>query len=385
MRLAIRSALAAATLVVGAAAAAHAQADSVFAVSSGGNSLLRLNTDAALVARGAVDQGSIPASGAGVRMMWFPARFAFRAGQLIADNTGNGTGNWDAGNIGYGSVAFGKNTVASGNYSAAIGINSEATGLRSFAVSGFARAEGAMAIGSFSQAEAREALALGSHSRARAVGGIAIGTDTDVKGDYGLAIGHQSSASGQHSLTLGKNARAASFRGVVVLGDACASFSSDSVYPNANKQFVARGCGGIRFFTNQNLTSGVEVAAGGGSWSSISDRNRKENFLALDGESVLTRLRAVPVMTWNYKSQDRSIRHIGPTAQDLYAAFGVGESNLLINTVDIDGINLAAAKELEARTAAQETRIRTLEAENAELRTRLERLEALIGGRRNRR
>jgi hypothetical protein len=63
---------------------------------------------------------------------------------------------------------------------------------------------------------------------------------------------------------------------------------------------------------------------------------------ALDGEEVLLRLRSVPVTTWNYLTQDRTIRHIGPMAQDFHAAFGLGESELLINTVDIDGVNMAA-------------------------------------------
>jgi hypothetical protein len=136
----------------------------------------------------------------------------------------------------------------------------------------------------------------------------------------------------------------------------------------------------------------VSVAAGGGSWSSVSDRNRKENFLSLDGEDVLARLRAVPVSTWNYRAQDRSIRHMGPMAQDLYAAFRLGESDLMINTVDIDGINMSAVQAVAARTDelraqnaslhAETTQLRvenaSLHAETAQLRARLERIEALL-------
>jgi hypothetical protein len=67
-------------------------------------------------------------------------------------------------------------------------------------------------------------------------------------------------------------------------------------------------------------------------------------------------------------------------AQDFHAAFGLGESELLINTVDIDGVNLAAVKALEARTMRQQERITELEARNATLEQRLARLEALVGG-----
>lgn len=58
-------------------------------------------------------------------------------------------------------------------------------------------------------------------------------------------------------------------------------------------------------------------------------------------------------------------------AQDFHTAFGLGESDLLINSIDIDGVNLAAVKALAERTER-------LSRENAELRARLERLEARL-------
>jgi hypothetical protein len=163
-----------------------------------------------------------------------------------------------------------------------------------------------------------------------------------------------------------------------VLGDGCAGFSSDSVYPTANNQVVMRGCGGVKIYTNQGLTSGVELASGGSSWSVVSDRNRKENFLAVDGEEILARVRGIPLSTWNYRSQDRSIRHLGPMAQDFAAAFGLGESNLLINSLDLDGVNLAGVQALTARTDQLRTQVRELTDENAALRGRVSELEARL-------
>ncbi len=384
-----RTLLIAAALSALAASAAHAQSDSIFAVNSAGTNLLRLNTDAGLVVRGTASSGDIPATGEGVRMMWFPGRWAFRAGKVESF----GSGYWDLSNVGFGSAAFGENTrargnnsfatglttTASGNESIALGNSGTASGERAFAFNGTASGVGAVAIGSGAQATNDDAMAMGPSSIAGGLASIVLGPSI-ANGSFGVAIGLQNSASGNFSVAIGKNARTANRQGSVVLGDGCAGFSSDSVYPTANNQFVARGCGGIRFFTSQNLSSGVEVAAGGGSWSSVSDRNRKENFLSFGGEEVLMRLRGVPVTTWNYKTQDRSIRHMGPTAQDFRAAFGLGESELLINTVDIDGVNLAAVKALEARTAAQQARITQLEARNASLEQRLARLEALVAG-----
>jgi hypothetical protein len=379
--------------VAGAAPAAAAQADSALAVSSGGASLMRLNTDASFVVRGTaatqenVYSGDVAATGAGVRMLWIPQAWAFRVGKVESF----GATYWDPGFIGFGSVAMGENTRASGNHSfaanlattasgdesVALGNNGTASGDRAFTFNGTASAVGAVAIGSGAQATNDDALALGPSSIAGGLASITIGPSI-ANGNFGVAIGLQNSASGQFSVAIGKNARTANRQGSVVIGDACASFSSDSVYATANNQFVARGCGGIKFYTTQNLSSGVEVAPGGGSWSSISDRNRKENFLALEGEDVLARLRRVPVSSWNYITQDRSIRHMGPMAQDFYAAFGLGENELMINSVDIDGVNMAAIQALTARTDALQSENAALRQENADLRARVERIEAIL-------
>ena len=390
----LRSTALAAALVLGGAASLHAQADSALYVSSGGAQLFRVNVDAGLVANGTSGTGSIPATGAGVRMMWFPNLYAFRAGKVDSF----GSTYWDLASIGTGSVGLGENvrasgnnsfaanlaTTASGDESVALGNNGTASGDRAFAFNGTASGVGAVAIGSGAQATNDDALAMGPSSIAGGLAAITLGPSI-ANGNFGVAIGLQNSASGQFSVAIGKNARTANRQGSIVLGDGCAGFSSDSVYPTANNQVVMRGCGGVKIFTNQGLTSGVELAAGGSSWSVVSDRNRKENFAAVDGEELLARLRGVPVSTWNYRSQERSIRHMGPMAQDLYAAFGLGESELRINTVDIDGVNLAGVQAVAARTDELRAQVRTLTAENTDLRgrvtdleARLQRLEALV-------
>jgi hypothetical protein len=377
--------MASCAVVLAFAQGARAQADSVFAASASGVNLLRLNNDASFVVRGTAGSGSIPATGAGVRMMWFPSLYAFRAGKVESF----GAAYWDLASIGAGSAAFGENTrasgsnsfaanlatTASGDESVALGNNGTASADRAFAFNGTASAVGAVAIGSGAQATGDDALAMGPSSIAGGLASIVIGPSI-ANGSFGVAIGLQNSASGNFSVAIGKNARTANRQGSVVLGDGCAGFSSDSVYPTANNQFVARGCGGIKFYTSQNLSSGVEVAAGGGSWSSLSDRNRKENFLAVDGEEILARLRHIPVSTWNYRTQARSIRHLGPVAQDFAAAFGLGESNLLINTVDVDGVNMAGVQAVAARTDLLRTQVESLTAENAALRGRVSELEA---------
>lgn len=372
----------------------EAQADSALAVTVAGENVMRVNQDAGFVVRGTSGVGAIPATGAGVRLMWFPGRYALRAGKVDSF----GSTYWDLSNIGTGSVALGENvrasgnnsfaanlaTTASGDESVALGNNGTASADRAFAFNGTASGVGAIALGSSAQATSDDALALGPSSIAGGLASIVLGPSI-ANGSFGVAIGLQNSASGNFSVAIGKNARTANRQGSIVLGDGCAGFSSDSVYPTANNQVVMRGCGGVKIFTNQGLTSGMELAAGGSGWSAVSDRNRKENFLFIDGEEVLARLRSVPVSSWNYLSQDASIRHMGPMAQDFYAAFGLGESDLLINSVDIDGVNMAGVKALDERTLRMSERIDALEQangslreENAELRARLDRLEAVL-------
>ena len=134
-------------------------------------------------------------------------------------------------------------------------------------------------------------------------------------------------------------------------------------------QFTVRASGGTRFFSNAAANIGVQLAPGGNAWAAISDRSVKANFESVDGRDVLDRLASIPVETWNLESQDTSIRHMGPMAQDFYAAFGLGEDDRHITTVDADGVALAAIQGLYE--LVQETR-----SENAALEARIAQLEA---------
>ena len=77
-----------------------------------------------------------------------------------------------------------------------------------------------------------------------------------------------------------------------------------------------------------------------------SDRNLKANFSTVNPRSILTRLASIPIQSWNYKSDAETIRHIGPMAQDFRAAFGLGESDKTLNTVDASGVTMAAIQGL---------------------------------------
>jgi hypothetical protein len=103
----------------------------------------------------------------------------------------------------------------------------------------------------------------------------------------------------------------------------------------------------------------------------------------VDGAELLERLGRIPIQSWNYQTQENSIRHIGPMAQDFYGAFGVGEDDRYINSVDADGVALAAAQQLYRLTQQKDVEIRELTRhlddvmkQMQELQARMARLEA---------
>jgi hypothetical protein len=99
-----------------------------------------------------------------------------------------------------------------------------------------------------------------------------------------------------------------------------------------------------------------------------SDRNLKRDIEPVDEQAVLESIARVPVSTWSYKSDDPAVRHLGPMAQDFYAAFGLGDTDRAYNPIDAHGAALAAIKALYERSREQDARIERLERENRELR-----------------
>ncbi|MEO6913993.1 MAG: adenylate/guanylate cyclase domain-containing protein, partial [Candidatus Baltobacteraceae bacterium] len=65
---------------------------------------------------------------------------------------------------------------------------------------------------------------------------------------------------------------------------------------------------------------------GSGTWASTSDRALKTDLAAIDDARVLDRVASLPISECSYNSE-RGVQHVGPMAQDFYAAFGVGEDN----------------------------------------------------------
>ncbi len=194
------------------------------------------------------------------------------------------------------------------------------------------------------------------------------GHDNTADGDFAMVAGGSSNfATGDYSFAAGRQAWANN-QGCFVWAD---NSTLSPVICSSDYRWTARASGGVYFYTNAGMTMGVRVPAGGGSWSSVSDANLKENFAPADGRATLEQLARLPIASWNYVAQDETVRHLGPTAQDFYAVFGLGEDNTSIATVDADGVALAAMQGLYQVTQAQAEQIARLETEKAGLETQL--------------
>ncbi len=314
-------------------------------------SLVQFTPTNGFVALGTEGSGSIPATGAGIRMMWYPNKYAFRAGKL--DGSGfHGETYWDDSNIGSGSFAFGYNTLASGDRTFATGYESHATGSDS------------IAIGRFSSASASDAIALGGCTASGQNSTCLI--DGTASADYSLAVGFRTTASGDYSTAVGQRASTNGQKGSFVYGD---SSSTGTISATTTNQFVVRAQN-MWFGTNNSptATSGrfLETSTGaylttGGTWTNSSSRALKTNFAAVNSREVLRKVLQLPIQTWNYKAEDARVRHIGAISQDFNRLFGFGDSAETISTVDADGVAMAAIQGLHEELKDRDAKIERLE------------------------
>jgi hypothetical protein len=374
------------------------------------NNLLQAGSDGELVAIGAGGPPSTAPSGAGSRMLWHVQKAAFRAG-VVAGNE------WDEANIGLYSTATGSETIASGQNSVAMGAQSKATGVVATALgsgttasgdivsalgyqttasgyastaSGFktvasgayslamgfiatASGDTSVAIGSDVHATAPNAMALGYATTASGNNATALGNSTTASGKFATALGMGTTASGSASTAMGNYANTNNHTGSFVYAD-----GPGTTLSTADRQFMVRASGGVVFYSAAapDTSTGIQLAAGSGSWTALSDRNTKDAVQPVDAREVLAKVAALPLATWHYKTQDDKYRHMGPMAQDFYAAFHLGETDKGIDTIDADGVALAAIQGLHTENLELRMQLDKQAADNARLRERVTQLEA---------
>jgi hypothetical protein len=111
-----------------------------------------------------------------------------------------------------------------------------------------------------------------------------------------------------------------------------------------------------------------------GNFCSPSDRNLKDNIQPVDSRHILEQVSALPISSWTYKN-NMDARHVGPMAQDFHAAFGLGNDDKHISTIDEGGVALAAIQGLNQKVEEQNAVLRK---EKEALEQRVAALEELI-------
>lgn len=106
-----------------------------------------------------------------------------------------------------------------------------------------------------------------------------------------------------------------------------------------------------------------------------SSRSIKHAIQPLDPSAILAAVRDLPLFRWRYKNDPAQVRHIGPMAEDVYAAFAVGRDDKHLSPADSVGVALAAVQGVDSQVTALRSTVDRLTAENHELRQRLAAIE----------
>jgi hypothetical protein len=200
----------------------------------------------------------------------------------------------------------------------------------------------------------------------------ASGAAATIPGGFlNTASGDFSFAAGRRATTQTSGVSATVHNGTFVWADSN-DFDFNSTTGN---EFSARATGGVRFvlgIDGLGAPTWTCAASNGNSWACSSDRNLKENFERVNGETVLQRLAELPLYFWTAKGTDPSVRHLGPTAQDFMAAFALGNNDKMIGMQDSEGVALAAIQGLNQMIQQKDREI-------MKLRERLQAIEVKLG------
>jgi len=149
------------------------------------------------------------------------------------------------------------------------------------------------------------------------------------------------------------------------------------------------GSGGARHFTinnggnpaDFNLDSSGNLTIQG-TLTQSSDRNVKDHVRSVHGRRVLAKLSRLPMSRWSYQDDD-GVRHLGPMAQDFFAAYRLGDDRRHISPSDLAGVGLAAIKAMHRQQRASDRRVTALRKHERTLSARVHRLERAVANMRN--
>ena len=215
---------------------------------------------------------------------------------------------------------------------------------------------------------------------------VYMGTDAGyyTKGAYNTYIGSKcgdSYADNEQCVLMGygTDVSSATITNAIAIGYFTSISQSNSIRlgnSSINKLGIGRNASAGSVMEFQATTAKLTT---GGVWTDASDKRLKRNITELNKTEILDKINKLSVTEWNYIADDPNIKHIGPMAQDFYAAFGLGDDTT-IAAMDKAGVALIGIQELSSKLASLNSVVETVTAENKLLQERIEKLENLISG-----
>ncbi|MCK5838408.1 MAG: hypothetical protein KAG99_01110, partial [Bacteroidales bacterium] len=251
---------------------------------------IHVTKDNGVVAEGTFGSGTLGVEGAGVRMLWYPKKAAFRAGST--DTT------WNDDYIGDYSAAFGNKTIAIGSHSVAGGLMTSAG---SFAV----------AFGNNTQANGRGSVAMGDHTTADGDFSAAFGKYSAASGDYSFVMGEQDTASASNTVAMGINNKATA-SAAIALGSYNAAGGLSSFAGGNHSAATANGDYSFAFGEYDTVSGPYAIAMG---------RNNKA-----------TQSQAVALGGYNTASGNSSFAGGNLSVSSAGTSFAFGEQDTASNT-----------------------------------------------------
>ena len=199
--------------------------------------------------------------------------------------------------------------------------------------------------------------------------------------------GEYNSAPGNFSFAAGYNAHAHNPGSFAWAGGTDSSWGYGSTLDNSFNVYAAGGASfdyggqdtstngrGLRWVYIGSANAGETISTYTGAylsdrgiWQNASDKNRKTGFIQAPVRDLLEKVAALPISVWRYTNEASGTRHVGPTAQDFQATFGLGTDDKSIGTLDADGVALAAIQGLNQKVNEKDARIDALEQELSRL------------------
>ena len=143
---------------------------------------------------------------------------------------------------------------------------------------------------------------------------------------------------------------------------------------------VAASTRAIKVGTGATNGNGAYLTVGG-TWTDVSDINKKENITELDKNSILEKIQQLKVSKWMYTGT-KDEYHIGPMAAEFHKLFEVGDDSS-ISSMDKTGVlflGLQALSEEDGRLKTEDVRqnseLENLKKENENLKAEIESIKS---------